>query len=87
MKTRRVTVSEETDGPAGLHNFTPAKQRLMVRAAHRYLAEKKLWDTPCRFDLVCITFLPGLRPQVDHYRDVIELGQTLDSGNAPWQPW
>jgi Predicted endonuclease distantly related to archaeal Holliday junction resolvase len=87
VKTRRTTVRNETDGPAGLYNFTPAKQRVMVRAARAYLAEKKLWDTPCRFDLVCITLLPGLEPQVDHYRDVIELGQTLDSGNASWQPW
>ena len=87
VKTRRAAVFDATDGPSGIYNFTLAKQRAIIRAARAYLAENGLWDAPCRFDLVCITLLPGTMPQVDHYRDVIELGQTLDSGNASWQPW
>ena len=87
VKTRRAVTADQTDEPSGLYGFTPAKQRAMLRAAHAYLAENDLWDMPCRCDLVCITLLPGLTPQVDHYRDVIEFGKALDSGNAPWQPW
>lgn len=87
VKTRHAVAAETTDGPAGLRGFTPAKQRAMVRAARAYLTENGLWEKTCRFDLVCITLLPGTLPQVDHYRDVIELGQTLDSGDASWQPW
>ncbi|MCC8194057.1 MAG: YraN family protein [Deltaproteobacteria bacterium] len=87
VKTRNTLVAGATDVPSGLHGFTPAKQRAMIRAARAYLGENDLWDAPCRFDLVCITFLSGGTPQVDHYRDVIELGQTLDSGDAHWQPW
>ena len=87
VKTRRAATSDLFETPAGLHNFSPAKQRNMVRAARAFLAENQLWDAPCRFDLVCVTLLPGQTPQMDHYRDVIELGQTLDSGDAAWQPW
>lgn len=87
VKTRRAPALDASEGPAGLANFTPAKQRSMVRAARAYLAQNGLWDKACRFDLVCITLLPGQEPRVDHYRDVIELGQTLDSGDAAWQPW
>lgn len=87
VKTRRTRASDFFDAPAGLYNFSPAKRRNMVHAARTYLAENSLWDEPCRFDLVCVTLLPGASPQVDHYRDVIELGQTVDSRDAPWQPW
>ncbi len=87
VKTRRIAAASPLDAPAGLRNFSPAKRRNMVRAARAYLTEHGLWNMPCRFDLVCVTFLPGAQPQVDHYRDVIELGQTLDRGYAPWQPW
>jgi len=91
VKTRSVQPFADSadffDGPAGLHNFTPAKRKNMVRAAGAYLAEHGAWDIPCRFDLVCVTLLPGQPPRMDHYRNVIELGQTLDSGNASWQPW
>lgn len=75
------------DGPKAFRNFTPAKRGNMIRAATAYLAEHGLWAKPCRFDLVCVTFFPGKPPQVDHYRDVIELGHSLDRGNASWQPW
>ena len=64
-----------------------AKRKNMVRAAEAYLAAHEAWDRLCRFDLVCVTFLPGQPPRMDHYRNVIELGKTLDSRNPAWQPW
>lgn len=76
-----------TDELAALRNFSPAKQYNMARAAQAYLAEHDAWNLPCRFDLVCVTFLSGRKPLVDHYRDVVEFGKTLARGNASWQPW
>ncbi|MDR3073907.1 MAG: YraN family protein [Deltaproteobacteria bacterium] len=87
VKTRRTRSPEGMEGPDGLWNFSPAKRRNMARAAQAYLREHDAWERPCRFDLVCVTLFPGQRPRVDHYRDVIDLGQTLGNGNASWQPW
>lgn len=87
VKTRRTDSPEAFDGPAGLRGFTASKQRSMVRAARAYLAEQEKWDAPCRFDLVCVTLSSGKPPKTDHFSNVIELGQTLDSGDAAWQPW
>ena len=91
VKTRRPSYDEgpdeSPDFPPALKNFSLAKQKNMVKAAKAYLTEHKVWDKACRFDLVCITLLPGNEPLVEHYANVIELGQTLDSGNASWQPW
>ncbi|MDL2210507.1 YraN family protein [Desulfovibrio sp. OttesenSCG-928-O18] len=87
VKTRRVKAGETEEHPAAIHNFSPAKQRNMIRAVRAYLTEHDAWSEPCRFDLVCVTLLPGNSPQLEHYRDVIELGQTVDSGDASWQPW
>ena len=86
VKTRRENLPGKAEGFAPFLNFSPAKQRNMVRAARAYLAEHDIWDMPCRFDLVCVTLLPGFAPLVDHYRNVIELGQTLDSRDSSWQP-
>ncbi|CAK7042762.1 MAG: hypothetical protein DELT_02897 [Desulfovibrio sp.] len=87
VKTRRPGPDETNNFPPGLKNFSPAKQKNMVKAARAYLQEHGAWDEPCRFDLVCVTLLPGEKPLVEHYENVIELGHTLDRGNAPWQPW
>jgi len=87
VKTRRPGTRETEDYPAAIHNFSPAKQRNMIRAVRAYLTEHGAWNEPCRFDLVCVTLLSGQQPQVEHYRNVIELGQTVDSRDASWQPW
>ena len=86
VKTRRARCPDQASHAPGLHNFTPAKRRNLLRAARAYLAQNTLWDVPCRIDLVCVTLLPGQKPLVDHYRNVIDAGQTLDSGNTHWQP-
>ena len=87
VKTRWADPLADAESPAGLQNFSPAKQRNMARAARAYLIEHDAWASPCRFDLVCITLLPGQKLRVDHYRDVIDLRQTLGNSNAAWQPW
>jgi putative endonuclease len=87
VKARRPNPEEDENFPPGLKNFSVAKQKNMVKAAKVYLTEHEAWDKACQFDLLCITFLPGKPPMVEHYANVIELGQTLDSSNASWQPW
>jgi putative endonuclease len=67
--------------------FTAKKQRSLVQAARLYLSEHGLWDIPCRFDLICVDRLADGRLAVEHHRNVIALGHTVDSGHTPWQPW
>ena len=67
--------------------LTRAKRIKLVRAARRYLTEHDLWRLPCRFDLICAERAPDGRMTLEHHRNVIELGHTLDSGDTAWQPW
>lgn len=87
VKTCRPGPGEDENGSPARKNFSITKQKNMVKAAKAYLTEHGAWARACRFDLVCVTLLPGKQPMVEHYANVIELGQTLDSGNASWQPW
>ena len=90
VKSRDCSTPEtaaSSDSPPVLANFSPAKRVKMLRAARFFLSEYSLWGKPCRFDLICVTFMADAAPQLEYYRDVIELGQTLDSSNASWQPW
>ena len=48
--------------------FTPQKQRNIIKGAQKYIAEKKCWDEPCRFDLICIN---GGTLSVEHFCNVI----------------
>jgi len=42
------------------------KQRQIVRAAQWFLAEQRVPEVPCRFDVVAVTLAPGdARPTVD----------------------
>jgi putative endonuclease len=46
------------------------KQRQIVRAAQWYLAERRLGEPACRFDVLAVTFAPGAPgPRVDWIRD------------------
>ncbi len=85
VKTRRAS---EPDPARPAHGaFTPSKQNKIVRAARHFLAAHELWSRPCRFDLVCVHMDAANRANVEHYHNVVELGQTLDCRDAPWQPW
>jgi putative endonuclease len=44
-----------TDGAgSGLDAVDPRKQRKVARVAQQFLAERKLEDRPCRFDVVAV---------------------------------
>jgi len=85
-----VEVKTRSSGPGDIpaHTaFTAQKQARLVRAARHYLAVEKLWSRPCRFDLICIQQELDGRMELEHHDNVIEIGHTMDSGNAAWQPW
>ena len=67
--------------------LTRKKQANLAKAASLYCSAHQAWDRPCRFDLICA--LAGANGQfsLEHFRNVIEFGQTLGGGNTPWQPW
>lgn len=67
--------------------FGKRKQRTVMEAARRYLAETQLWELPCRFDLICLTLEPDGEFYVQHYPHALECGQTMDSSHSSWQPW
>jgi putative endonuclease len=52
-----VEVRYRKDGEYGspLESITKPKMRRIIRTAERYLAERKLYDRPVRFDVVCVT--------------------------------
>ncbi len=92
VKSRRDSDLTEA-GP--LDNFTQAKRRKITRAAEAYLHEHARWNTPCRFDLICVTFFSGRQPELEHYAHVIEgihignssASRTVGRGHTAWQPW
>ena len=81
VKTRR---SDERGGPAAA--VTPAKQRVLTRAAQAWLAAHDAWQAPCRFDVVCL-LRHGDTFSAEHYRHAFDFTPSLDSSHASWQPW
>lgn len=67
--------------------FSPAKRRKITQAAMLFLNHEELWDIPCRFDLICVKRTPKGESLLEHHDNVIEFGNLVDSGHAPWQPW
>lgn len=99
-----VEVKTRTSGgmSAPVEAITPRKKASCIRAGRAYLAAHNLWQSPCRFDIVCVELLPppstpahgahvctwdGATFSVEHYSHAFELPSTLDSGNTAWQPW
>ena len=67
-------------------SVTRAKMARLARAASAYLTQHDLWERPCRFDLVSVRHEDG-KYEVEHLENVFDLGQAVDSGDTPWQPW
>lgn len=83
-----VFVEVKTRGPGSL--ASPAdgldrrKQAKLGKAAAQYLSRHKLWDAPCRFDLVSVLAGPHTE-EIEHVRDAF--APPLGGGHAAWQPW
>ena len=46
-----------------------AKQSVLIRTAHRFLADRRITDGPTRFDVLAIDNVPGRHPQVRLHKD------------------
>ena len=51
---------------------TPAKQRRIGQMAVDFLSRRRLYDQPCRFDVVAISLEMG-RPRVEVYENAFDL--------------
>lgn len=81
VKTRQA---EGMSDPADA--LTPAKRRVLTRAAQAWLAAHNAWRRPCRFDVVCVR-KRGLALSAEHYRHAFDFSPTLGGGHTAWQPW
>lgn len=68
VEVRTRTVRQELTALPEL-SVTTDKQRVVVRTAQRFLAERHVGNCPCRFDVLAIDNRPGLSPEVRLHKD------------------
>jgi putative endonuclease len=81
VKTRKC---EGLTSPA--EALTPDKRARIAAAARAYLSARKLWERPCRFDLI-LAVGGDERLELEHVTDAFDLSATLGGGHSAWQPW
>lgn len=76
VEVRTRTVKEDAAALPEL-SVTDEKQRVVVRTAQRFLAERHVPECPTRFDVLAIDNRPGLPPVVRLHKDAFspQLGQ------------
>ena len=68
VEVRTRTVREEMPALPEL-SVTVEKQGIVARTARYFLAERHLWEDPCRFDVLAIDNHPGRPPEVRLHKD------------------
>lgn len=68
VEVRRRTVKEDAAALPEL-SVTREKQRVVIRTAHRFMAERHVEECPLRFDVVAIDNHPGKPPVVSLHKD------------------
>jgi putative endonuclease len=68
VEVRTRTVKEDASALPEL-SVTREKQRVVVRTAQRFLAERHVKDIPLRFDVLAIDNIPGSPPEVRLHKD------------------
>ena len=68
VEVRTRTLREELTALPEL-SVTTDKQRVVVRTAQHFLAERHIANPPCRFDVLAIDNLPGHSPEVRLHKD------------------
>jgi putative endonuclease len=68
VEVRTRTVRDEMSALPEL-SVTPGKQHLLARTALHFLAERRVRECPCRFDVVAIDNSPGKPPVVRLHKD------------------
>lgn len=67
-----VEVKSRTDVDSGLEAVTRSKQEKLTRAALVYLKQKRLLESPTRFDVVSVLYVDGAAPQLQHIKHAFE---------------
>jgi putative endonuclease len=68
VEVRTRTVKEDVAALPEL-SVTEEKQRIVVGTAQRFLAERRVTECPCRFDVLAIDNRPGQPPIVRLHKD------------------
>jgi putative endonuclease len=68
VEVRTRTVRDDLSALPEL-SVTREKQHVVVRTAQRFLAERRVGECPCRFDVVAIDNRPGQPPAVRLHKD------------------
>ena len=68
VEVRTRTVRDDMSALPEL-SVTPGKQHLLARTAHHFLAERRVRECPCRFDVVAIDNSPRKPPVVRLHKD------------------
>jgi putative endonuclease len=68
VEVRTRTVRDEMSALPEL-SVTQGKQHLLARTAQHFLAERRVAECPCRFDVVAIDNSPGKPPVVRLHKD------------------
>lgn len=66
--------------------LTITKRRNIIHSAQLYLMDRGNWNIPCRFDVICV-ISKKTTLQLEHYTNVFEFYEAMDSSNTSWQPW
>ncbi|AGW14830.1 hypothetical protein DGI_3116 [Megalodesulfovibrio gigas DSM 1382 = ATCC 19364] len=89
-----VEVRTRSAGSRGnpAETVTPAKQRLLARAAALWLSAHDCWHRPCRFDVLAVcagnpALNPGEAWTITHHPHAFEVADAMDRGHSHWQPW
>jgi Holliday junction resolvase-like predicted endonuclease len=68
VEIRTRTVREDISGLPQL-SVSYARQSVLVRTAHRFLADRHLRDCPTRLDVLAIDNIPGRPPEIRLHKD------------------
>ncbi|MEQ1474704.1 MAG: YraN family protein [Candidatus Acidiferrum sp.] len=68
VEVRTRTVRDDKNAIPEL-SVNTAKQSVLIRTAHRFLADRRITDGPTRFDVLAIENVPGHYPQVRLHKD------------------
>jgi putative endonuclease len=68
VEVRTRTVREEMSALPE-RSVTQSKQHLLARTGQHFLAERRVKECPCRFDVVAIDNSPGKPPVVRLHKD------------------
>ncbi|MDP9337378.1 MAG: YraN family protein [Acidobacteriota bacterium] len=68
VEVRTRTIRDDITGIPEL-SVNSAKQRVLVRTAQRFLADRRISEGPTRFDVLAIDNVPGHPPQIRLHKD------------------